>query len=146
LNKIKNLVASTKFLADICFIENEWMDIKDLTKVESQLMQVLWKLEKAFVKEIINELPDPKPAYSSVSTIIRILENKGVIAYEAFGKTHRYYPLITKEEYMLYETEKLLDNYFSSSVQDMFSFFVREKKVDMKDAEQLLKMIDKMKD
>ena len=122
------------------------MDIKDLTKAESQLMQVLWELKKAFVKEIINELPDPKPAYSTVSTIIRILESKGVISYEAFGKTHRYYPLITKEEYMRYEADKFLDNYFSNSVQDMFSFFVREKKIDIKDAEQLLKMIDNIKD
>eukprot|EP01133_Synstelium_polycarpum_P016390 gene16390-19502_t len=122
------------------------MDIKDLTKVESQLMQVIWKLKKAFVKEIINELPEPKPAYSTVSTIVRILENKGVIAYEAFGKTHRYYPLITKEEYMRYEADKFLSNYFSNSVQDMFSFFVDEKKIDLKDAEQLLKMIDKIKD
>ena len=122
------------------------MDVKDLTKVESQLMQVLWKLEKAFVKEIINELPEPKPAYSTVSTIIRILENKGVLGYEAFGKTHRYYPLISKEEYMRHEADKFLGNYFSNSVQDMFSFFVREKKIDLKDAEQLLKMIDKIKD
>ena len=122
------------------------MDIKDLTKTESQLMQVLWELKKAFVKEIINELPEPKPAYSTVSTIIRILESKGVISYEAFGKTHRYYPLITKEEYMRYEADKFLDNYFSNSVQNMFSFFVREKKIEMKDAEQLLKMIDNIKD
>ncbi|MES2650584.1 MAG: BlaI/MecI/CopY family transcriptional regulator [Bacteroidota bacterium] len=122
------------------------MDIKDLTKVEGQLMQVLWKLEKAFVKEIIHELPEPKPAYSTVSTIIRILEGKGVIGYEAFGKTHRYYPLLTKEEYMRYEADKFLGNYFSNSVQDMFSFFVREKKVDLKDAEQLLKMINQIKD
>jgi BlaI family penicillinase repressor len=122
------------------------MDIKDLTKVESQLMQVLWKLKKAFVKEIINELPEPKPAYSTVSTIIKILENKGVISYEAFGKTHRYYPLIEKEEYMRHEADKLLGNYFSNSVQDMFSFFVRERKIGLKDAEQLLKMIDNIKD
>jgi len=122
------------------------MDVKDLTKVENQLMQVLWKLDKAFVKEIIKELPEPKPAYSTVSTIIRILENKGVIGYEAFGKTHRYFPLITKEEYMRHETDKFLGNYFSNSVQDMFSFFVRENKIDLKDAEQLLKMIDKIKD
>ncbi|WP_283950721.1 BlaI/MecI/CopY family transcriptional regulator [Chryseobacterium herbae] len=122
------------------------MDIKDLTKVESQLMQVLWKLNRAFVKEIIHELPDPKPAYSTVSTIIKILEKKGVVGYEAFGKTHRYYPLISKEDYMRHEADKFLGNYFSNSVQDMFSFFVSEKKIDLKDAEQLLKMIDKIKD
>ena len=122
------------------------MDIKDLTKVEAQLMQILWRLERAFVKEIVHELPDPKPAYSTVSTIVRILESKGVIAYEAFGKTHRYYPLISREEYMRHETDKFLGNYFSNSVQDMFSFFIREKKIDMKDADEILKMIDKIKD
>lgn len=122
------------------------MEIVEFTKVEHQLMQVLWKLEKAFVKEIIQELPEPKPAYSTVSTMIRILETKGVVAYEAFGKTHRYYPLISKEEYMRFEADKFLDNYFSNSIQDMFSFFVNEKKIDLKDAEELLKMIDKIKD
>jgi len=122
------------------------MEIVEFTKVEYQLMQVLWKLEKAFVKEIIQELPEPKPAYSTVSTMIRILETKGAVAYEAFGKTHRYYPLISKEEYMRFEADKFLDNYFSNSIQDMFSFFVNEKKIDLKDAEQLLKMIDKIKD
>lgn len=122
------------------------MEIVEFTKVEHQLMQVLWKLEKAFVKEIIQELPEPKPAYSTVSTMIRILETKGAVAYEAFGKTHRYYPLISKEEYMRFEADKFLDHYFSNSIQDMFSFFVNEKKIDLKDAEQLLKMIDKIKD
>ncbi|WP_316804213.1 BlaI/MecI/CopY family transcriptional regulator [Pedobacter nototheniae] len=122
------------------------MDIKDLTRVEAQLMQILWRLERAFVKEIVHELPEPKPAYSTVSTIIRILESKGVIAYEAFGKTHRYYPLISKEEYMRHEADKFLGNYFSNSVQDMFSFFIRENKIDLKDADEILKMIDKIKD
>lgn len=122
------------------------MEIVEFTKVEHQLMQVLWKLEKAFVKEIIQELPEPKPAYSTVSTMIRILETKGAVAYEAFGKTHRYYPVISKEEYMRFEADKFLDHYFSNSIQDMFSFFVNEKKIDLKDAEQLLKMIDKIKD
>lgn len=122
------------------------MEIKDLTRVESQLMQVLWILQRAFVKEIIHELPDPKPAYSTVSTIMRILESKGVVGFEAFGKTHRYYPLISREDYMRYEADKFLGSYFSNSVQDMFSFFVQEKKIDLKDAEKLLKMIDQIKD
>lgn len=122
------------------------MEIKDLTRVESQLMQVLWSLNRAFVKEIIHELPDPKPAYSTVSTIMRILESKGVVGFEAFGKTHRYYPLISREDYMRYEADKFLGSYFSNSVQDMFSFFVQEKKIDLKDAEKLLKMIDQIKD
>lgn len=121
------------------------MEIKDLTKAEEQLMQVLWRLEKAFVKELIDELPEPKPAYTTVSTVIRVLESKGFIGYEAFGRTHRYYPLISKEEYKRYETEKLLGNYFGNSVQDMFSFFLKEDKIGLGDMDEILKMINQIK-
>lgn len=122
------------------------MEVKNLTRVEEQLMQVLWKLEKAFVKEMVAELPDPKPAYNTASTIIRILETKGFIGYEAFGRTHRYFPLISKEEYKRQEAEKLLQDYFENSVHDMFSFFIKEKKISMTDVDEMLKMIDKIKD
>ena len=72
--------------------------MKQLTKAEEEVMQYLWKLEKAFVKEILEQMPEPKPAYNTVSTIVRILEQKGFLGFEAFGKSHRYYPLITKED------------------------------------------------
>ncbi|KQN38116.1 transcriptional regulator [Pedobacter sp. Leaf41] len=121
------------------------MEIKDLTKAEEQLMQVLWQLEKAFVKEVIDELPLPKPAYNTVSTIIRILETKGFIGHEAFGKAHQYFPIISKEEYKRHATEKLLGNYFENSVESMFSFFVKEEKLDLSDVDEILKMIDKIK-
>lgn len=122
------------------------MEAKNLTRAEEQLMQVLWKLEKAFVKDMVAELPDPKPAYNTASTIIRILETKGFIGYEAFGRTHRYFPLVSKEEYKRQEAEKLLQDYFENSVHDMFSFFIKEKKVSMTDVDEMLKMIDKIKD
>ncbi|RDC57180.1 BlaI/MecI/CopY family transcriptional regulator [Pedobacter chinensis] len=121
------------------------MEIKDLTKAEEQIMQVLWQLEKAFVKDVIDELPIPKPAYNTVSTIIRILETKGFIGHEAFGKAHQYYPMISKEEYKRHATEKLLGNYFENSVESMFSFFVKEEKLDLSDVDEILKMIDKIK-
>ena len=121
------------------------MDIKDLTKAEEQIMQVLWQLEQAFVKEVIDELPLPKPAYNTVSTIIRILETKGFIGHEAFGKAHQYYPLISKEEYKRHATEKLLGNYFENSVESMFSFFVKEEKLDLSDVDEILKMINNIK-
>ena len=121
------------------------MEIKDLTKAEEQIMQVLWQLEKAFVKDVIDELPLPKPAYNTVSTIIRILETKGFIGHEAFGKAHQYHPLISKEAYKRYATEKLLGNYFENSVESMFSFFVKEEKLDLSDVDEILKMIDKIK-
>lgn len=121
------------------------MEIKDLTKAEEQLMQVLWQLENAFVKEVIDELPEPKPAYNTVSTIIRILEVKGFIGHEAFGKAHKYHPLISKEEYKRHATEKLLGSYFENSVESMFSFFVKEEKLDLSDVDEILKMINKFK-
>ena len=121
------------------------MEIKDLTKAEEQIMQVLWQLESAFVKEVIDQLPEPKPAYNTVSTIIRILEVKGFIGHEAFGKAHKYHPLISKEEYKRHATEKLLGSYFENSVESMFSFFVKEEKLDLSDVDEILKMINKFK-
>jgi len=129
----------------ICINFRTIMDIKDLTKAEEQIMQVLWQLEKAFVKDVIDELPIPKPAYNTVSTIIRILETKGFIGHEAFGKAHKYYPLISREEYKRHATEKLLGNYFENSVESMFSFFVKEEKLDLSDVDEILKMINNIK-
>lgn len=121
------------------------MKIKELTRAEEQIMQVLWELEKTFVKDIIEELPEPKPAYNTVSTIVRILETKGFVGHEAFGKSHRYYALISREEYKSFATEKLLTNYFENSVESMFSFFVREKKIDLKEADEIFKLLEKFK-
>ncbi|NEU10397.1 BlaI/MecI/CopY family transcriptional regulator [Flavihumibacter sp. R14] len=121
------------------------MDIKELTRAEEQIIQVLWSLEKAFVKEVIDELPEPKPAYNTVSTIIRILETKGFVAHEAFGKSHQYYPVISREEYKSFATGKLLNNYFDNSVESMFSFFVKEEKIDLKEADEIMKLMEKLK-
>ena len=121
------------------------MEIKDLTKAEEQLMQIIWQIEKGFVKDVMDHLPIPKPAYNTVSTIIRILETKGFLAHEAFGKAHQYYPLISREDYRRHATSKLLDNYFENSVESMFSFFVKEEKLDLSDVDEILKMIKDMK-
>ncbi|HEY0897063.1 MAG TPA: BlaI/MecI/CopY family transcriptional regulator, partial [Sphingobacteriaceae bacterium] len=88
------------------------MEIKELTKAEEQIMQVLWDLGSGFVKDVIDRLPDPKPAYNTVSTIVRILETKGFVDHEAFGKSHRYRPVISREQYKSFATEKLLSGYF----------------------------------
>lgn len=121
------------------------MEIKDLTRAEEQVIQVLWQLNNAFVKEIIDELPEPTPAYNTVSTIIRILETKGFVSHEAFGKSHRYFPLISREEYKRFAAGKLLNNYFGNSVESMFSFFVKEEKIDLKEADEIMKLIEKLK-
>jgi BlaI family penicillinase repressor len=119
--------------------------IKELTRAEEQVMQVLWQLEKAFVKEVIDELPEPKPAYNTISTFIRILETKGFIGHNSFGKSHQYYPLISKEEYQNFSADKLLTGYFDNSVERMFSFFVEKEKIDLKEADEILKLIEKLK-
>ena len=121
------------------------MELKDLTKAEEQIMQIVWQIEKGFVKDVMDFLPEPKPAYNTVSTIIRILEVKGFIGHEAFGKAHQYYPIISREDYKRHATAKLLDGYFESSVESMFSFFVKEEKLDLSDVDEILKMINKIK-
>ncbi len=121
------------------------MEIKDLTRAEEQIMQIVWQIGKGFVKDVIDHLAEPKPAYNTVSTIIRILETKGFIGHEALGKSHRYFALISRETYKRYATEKLLGNYFGNSVESMFSFFVKEQKLDLSDADEILKIINKIK-
>jgi len=73
--------------------------MKELTRAEEEVMQILWKEKKAFVKEILDRFPEPRPAYNTVSTIVRILEKKGFVSHDEFGKSHRYFPLIMKEDY-----------------------------------------------
>lgn len=135
----------TKQLVLRLFKKMNIMELKELTKAEEQIMQVLWTLEKAFVKEVIDELPQPKPAYNTVSTIIRILETKGFVEHEAFGKSHRYFPVVSKEQYKSFATEKLLSGYFGNSVENMFSFFVKKEKIDLKEADEILKLIQNLK-
>jgi predicted transcriptional regulator len=121
------------------------MEIKELTRAEEQLMQILWQIEKGFVKDVMEHLPEPKPAYNTVSTIIRILEAKGFVAYNAFGKSHQYYPVISKEEYQNFATDKLMNGYFDNSVKHMFSYFVKKEKIDLKEADEIMKLIEKLK-
>lgn len=116
--------------------------MKELTKAEEQIMQVLWVLEKAFVKEIVTELPLPKPAYNTVSTIVRILEKKEFVAYEAFGKTHRYYPLISKQEYSKQYLKSFVKGYFSNSYKQMVSFFTKEESLSLEEMEEMRALID----
>ncbi len=115
-----------------------------LTKAEEEVMQILWELDKAFVKEIVAKFPKPKPAYNTISTVIRILEKKGIVAHKAFGRSHQYYALLSKEEYRKQTTENLLNKYFSGSMEKMVSFFVKEKKMSVKELEEIINKIDKL--
>jgi BlaI family penicillinase repressor len=119
--------------------------MKELTKAEDQIMQVLWNLEKGFVKDIIDQLPEPKPAYNTVSTIVRILEKKGFVGYKAFGKTHEYFPLIGKEKYTRFYLNNMVKGYFDGSFQNLVSFFAKENKMDVQDIDQLMKELEHLK-
>lgn len=120
-------------------------DLKELTKAEDQVMQILWSLQKGFVKDIMEEMPNPKPAYNTVSTIVRILETKGFVDHKAYGKTHEYFPLITKEKYTKFYLNNLIKGYFNGSFQNLVSFFAKENKMDAKDLERLLEELKNQK-
>lgn len=119
--------------------------MKELTKAEDQIMQILWKLKKAFVKDIVDQLPNPKPAYNTVSTIVRILEKKGFVGYTAYGKTHEYFPLIAKEKYTQFYLNNLVKGYFGGSFQSLVSFFASENKMDVQDIDLLVKQLKELK-
>lgn len=116
---------------------------KQLTKAEEEIMQVLWQLDKAFVKEVIDQLPAPKPHYNTVSTIIKILEEKGFVAHESLGKANRYYPLMQKEEYSKKTMKQFVGKYFEGSFANMLSFFAQEKDISIHELEDILKDIKK---
>lgn len=120
-------------------------ELKELTKAEDQVMQILWKLQRGFVKDMIEAMPEPKPAYNTVSTIIRILETKGFVDHKAYGKTHEYFPVITKEKYTKFYLNNLIKGYFNGSFQNLVSFFARENKMNVHDLEKLLEELKKQK-
>lgn len=118
--------------------------MEELTKTEERIMQVFWRLKKAFVKDIIEELPDdPKPPYNTISSVVRILEKKGYLGYTAYGKTHEYYPAISKAEYRKMYLKKLLSGYFDNSPVSLLSFMVKEEQLSEEEIDELKKLIDK---
>lgn len=117
--------------------------MRKLAQREEQIMHILWQLGQAFVKEIIAEFPAPKPHYNTVSTIVRILEEKGFIGHKAFGNSYQYFPLISKEDYQQQAVGDVLKNYFNGSYQQMVAHFAKEEKISPDDLEEILKMIKK---
>lgn len=115
--------------------------MKTLTKAEEQIMQALWKTGPSFVKDLIDELPEPKPHYNTASTLIKILVEKGFVDFKSFGKSHQYFPLVSKESYTSKTMKQFVKGYFNGSFSNMVSFFVKEKDLDVKELEQLLLQI-----
>lgn len=119
------------------------MKLKELTKAEEEVMRLLWKQGKAFVKDLLDEMPEPKPAYNTVSTIIRILETKGFVSHKAYGKTHEYFPVVTQEAYSDFIMKNVMKHYFGNSFKSMVSFFAQKNQLSTKEIDELLKEIKK---
>ena len=121
--------------------------MEELTKKEEEVMQVIWKLNEVFVKDIIEYLdPSSSIPYNTISSIVRILEKKGYVGYKAFGKTYQYYPLISKMQYRKLSFSRVLDHYFDDSVENLLSFMVKEKKLSAKDIQKIEQLIKKHED
>lgn len=120
-------------------------EIRELTKAELQIMQLLWKREKAFVNDLVGDLSEPKPAYNTVSTIIRILERKGFVSHNSFGKTHEYFPLINRDLYLNSYMGNVLQSFFSNSLPNLVSFLSKKEGISLEEANEIMKIIEKQK-
>lgn len=118
---------------------------QELTRAELEIMQVLWAKGAVVVHDILDEMDEPKPAYNTVSTIVRILEKKGFVSHKAYGKTHEYYPLISKDDYARRYMDTVLNNFFGGSVSRLVSFFSENKAISLEETDAILDMLKKRK-
>jgi len=116
-----------------------------LTKAEEKIMKILWGMGKGFIKDIIEHYPDPKPPYNSVSTIVRVLVQKEIVGFKAYGNTYEYRPMITKEEYSKGQLSRLVKDYYNNSLTEVVSFFSESKKLDEKELDEVMKMLEELK-
>lgn len=116
--------------------------MRELTRAEEEVMHVLWKIKKGFVKEILEHFREPRPAYNTVSTIVRILQDKGFVNHKAYGRTHEYFPVISKDEYSKIHLKTFVKDYFSNSFEKMVSFFAREKGISVKEMGEIMKIME----
>lgn len=117
----------------------------ELTKAEEKIMKILWRIERGFIKDILDQYPDPKPPYNSVSTIVRVLVQKEIVSYQAYGKTYQYYPLVTKEEYRRGQLSRLVSEYYNNSLKQVVNFFSESKQLDEKELDEVMKMLQELK-
>jgi predicted transcriptional regulator len=116
--------------------------MEKLTRKEEEVMQILWKLKKAFVKEIVSEYADPKPHYNTISSLIRVLQEKEVVGFTAYGNTYQYFPLLKKEVYRKIYMKEIISNYFDNSFTTAVAAFVEDEQLDEKEIEELVKLIE----
>ena len=117
--------------------------MEHLTAKEEEIMQILWDLKKALVRDIMDKLPNSKQPYTTISSIVRVLEKKGFVSHKAYGKTHEYFPLISKGNYRRHKFKGLLTEYFDNSIESMVSFLAKEKKLKPEEIEELTRIITK---
>jgi predicted transcriptional regulator len=115
--------------------------MKKLTRKEEEVMKILWKLEKAFVKDIVEEYDDPKPHYNTVSSLVRLLQDKGIVGFTQYGNTYEYFPLMTRDEYRKTFMKQVVSDYFDNSYKSAVAFFVKEKGLSPEELEELVKLI-----
>jgi predicted transcriptional regulator len=116
--------------------------MRELTRAEEQVMQVLWKIRKGFVKDILEHFDDPKPAYNTVSTIVRILQDKGFVDHKAYGRTHEYFTIVSKDKYSESHLSTFVNDYFSNSFGKMVSFFAKENRISVREMEEVMKIME----
>ena len=116
-----------------------------LTKAEERIMKILWEIGEGFIKDIIEQFPDPKPPYNSVSTIVRVLVQKEIVGFIVYGNTHKYHPLISRDEYSKGQLSRLLKDYYNNSLREVVSFFSESKKLDEKELDEVMKMLEELK-
>jgi predicted transcriptional regulator len=119
--------------------------MQKLTNKEEEIMHILWKLKKAFVKEVMAEITNEQPHYNTLSTIIRNLEDKGYVSHNAYGNTHQYFPIIALEDYRKEFMNTAIENYFNNSYKNMVSFFAEEEKISADELREILEIIEKRK-
>jgi BlaI family penicillinase repressor len=115
--------------------------VKELTKAEEQVMHILWSLKKGFLKDIVDGFPEPRPAYTTVSTVIRVLAKKGFIDFKTYGKVNEYFPALTKAEYFKSRVKPMLTNYFDGSSAQLASFFANES-MNLSELEEVKQLIE----
>jgi BlaI family transcriptional regulator, penicillinase repressor len=116
--------------------------MKQLTKAEEQVMQILWDINEGIVKDIVDRFGNPKPAYTTVATVFKVLENKGFVTKRKIGNTHLYKPLVSKEDYTKIQFSSLLKNYFNGSFPKMATFFARENDLSISELEEMMKITE----
>ncbi len=116
--------------------------MKELTKAEEQVMQYAWELKKAFLKDIVEQFPAPRPAYTTISTVVRVLVRKGFLSFETFGKIRQYFPTISKEQYFQKHMNSVINNFFSGSKSKFAHFFTEDEDLDLTELEEIKQLID----